>query len=398
MTNNYTPANLFDEDTSDSLSNGVPSLSSLSFEGPPFFPPTSESFETTDTISSQTKKIRKKRNAYQKIDDDLRLQLLEAVQQNGETLKSASKRLQINYSSAKSIIHTFRKEGRILKKSALERTLNFCQYPLGEIDMNAMTSYSQMTGNPFAVSTSEYPKQPEFYQAQPYNYSETSLSSPLIGLSDNFTQLLLGSNVGSQHPNEEIKIPKLVISEPMEDISLNQSQTNSQNNTQDLQIPSLNLDSAQMLSVPLDAAKHTEGFYMNYSNSPLSGGNGNMFKDGSDSSSRRRCQKEFESFSELVNAFQNQPRMMDENKGEILIPSLFRGRSSQISTQDNFDLTIRGEDSIQWNGTLESNTMDTCKTFIDAQSVLCDALKQASFLNNLVQMRMASAGGSLDNN
>jgi hypothetical protein len=76
----------------------------------PFLPP-SEHIETT------TKKIRKKRNAYQKIDDDLRIKLLEAVQQHGETLKAAASRYGINYSSAKSILHTYRKEGRILKKS-----------------------------------------------------------------------------------------------------------------------------------------------------------------------------------------------------------------------------------------------------------------------------------------
>jgi molybdenum-dependent DNA-binding transcriptional regulator ModE len=66
-------------------------------------------------------KSRKKRNAYQKISDDIRVNLLEAVQ-NGETLKAAAKRYKINYSSAKSILHTYRKEGRILKKSAQERT------------------------------------------------------------------------------------------------------------------------------------------------------------------------------------------------------------------------------------------------------------------------------------
>jgi len=75
----------------------------------------------TDSLSDSSKKIRKKRNTYQKISDDIRVQLLDAVQ-NGETLKAAAKRHKINYSSAKSILHTYRKEGRILKKSAQERT------------------------------------------------------------------------------------------------------------------------------------------------------------------------------------------------------------------------------------------------------------------------------------
>jgi len=74
-------------------------------------------------LSPPQKKIRKKRNAYQKIDDDLRIKLLEAVQQHGETLKAAASRYGINYSSAKSILHTYRKEGRILKKSTQDKGL-----------------------------------------------------------------------------------------------------------------------------------------------------------------------------------------------------------------------------------------------------------------------------------
>jgi len=74
-----------------------------------------------DSICDKSKKMRKKRNTYMKIEDEARIKLLDAVQQ-GETLKAAARRYNINYSSAKSILHTFRKEGRILKKSAQERT------------------------------------------------------------------------------------------------------------------------------------------------------------------------------------------------------------------------------------------------------------------------------------
>src|SRR5688572_11290313 len=75
-------------------------------------------------VLSKSKKIRKKRNAYHKIDDNIRLGLLEAVQR-GETLKSAAKRYQVNYSSAKSIFHIYRKEGRILKKATQEKPFGF---------------------------------------------------------------------------------------------------------------------------------------------------------------------------------------------------------------------------------------------------------------------------------
>jgi len=87
----------------------------------PYLHDNSPADSDNESLSDSSRKIRKKRNTYQKISDDIRVQLLDAVQ-NGETLKSAAKRHKINYSSAKSILHTYRKEGRILKKSAQERT------------------------------------------------------------------------------------------------------------------------------------------------------------------------------------------------------------------------------------------------------------------------------------
>jgi len=110
----------FDEESSDSHSTITPTQ--------PFFDEYSSSYlhdnsagSDSESFSDSSRKIRKKRSTYQKISDEVRMDLLEAVK-NGETLKSAAKRHKINYSSAKSILHTFRKEGRILKKSAQERT------------------------------------------------------------------------------------------------------------------------------------------------------------------------------------------------------------------------------------------------------------------------------------
>jgi transposase len=111
-----------EEDASDSLSNMGSQLNHayLDDASSPYLRTTSH-LSDEDGLSESSKKIRKKRNTYQKIDDDIRVHLLEAVK-NGETLKSAAKRYKINYSSAKSILHTYRKEGRILKKSAQERS------------------------------------------------------------------------------------------------------------------------------------------------------------------------------------------------------------------------------------------------------------------------------------
>jgi len=81
----------------------------------------SETSSQQDSLSSFSKKINKKRKKkYSKIDDTIRMKLLEDVE-NGDTLKAAATRYGVNYSSAKSIFHTYRKEGRILKKPARER-------------------------------------------------------------------------------------------------------------------------------------------------------------------------------------------------------------------------------------------------------------------------------------
>lgn len=161
------------EDISETLSPDVSSLNGLSAEdNSPSNVHSSNSIEVESTSGS--KKIRKKRNAYKKIDDDIRLHLLEAVQR-GETLKSAAKRYQVNYSSAKSIFHIYRKEGRILKKATQERGFGF-EYP------------GQPGTNPQYYDPHHYPhqsqSQPQYQyqhqQQQPYlqNPNPTRLSSP----------------------------------------------------------------------------------------------------------------------------------------------------------------------------------------------------------------------------
>jgi len=109
------------QDSSDLLINTAPSSSQTYIDEPVSPSNNNGAMSDSDSVSDSSR-LRKKRNTYQKISDDIRVNLLEAVQ-NGETLKAAAKRHKINYSSAKSILHTYRKEGRILKKSAQERTM-----------------------------------------------------------------------------------------------------------------------------------------------------------------------------------------------------------------------------------------------------------------------------------
>jgi len=86
-----------------------------------------EDFEEGDTksigkLSTSSKKIRKeaacKREKYNVIANDVRLELIDCVINKGEKIKRAAARLGINYSSAKSIFQVYKKEGRSDKKSS----------------------------------------------------------------------------------------------------------------------------------------------------------------------------------------------------------------------------------------------------------------------------------------
>jgi hypothetical protein len=102
----------------------------------------SETSSQSDCMSGYSKKIVKKRKKYSKIDDSIRMKLLEDVANNGDTLKAAAERYNVNYSSAKSIFHTYRKEGRILKKPAREKAR---RKPLQAPKFDAQVNASPLT-------------------------------------------------------------------------------------------------------------------------------------------------------------------------------------------------------------------------------------------------------------
>jgi hypothetical protein len=105
------------------------------------------------SISGYSKKIIKKRKKYSKIDDEIRMKLLEDVEKNGDTLKAAATRYGVNYSSAKSIFHTYRKEGRILKKPARER---YRRKPL--LPPQQISNTSTEASSPGLTSTNSTPQ------------------------------------------------------------------------------------------------------------------------------------------------------------------------------------------------------------------------------------------------
>jgi len=107
------------------------------------------------SISGYSKKIVKKRKKYSKIDDEIRMKLLEDVEKNGDTLKAAATRYGVNYSSAKSIFHTYRKEGRILKKPARER---YRRKPLLPLQHQHISNTSTEASSPGLTSTNSTPQ------------------------------------------------------------------------------------------------------------------------------------------------------------------------------------------------------------------------------------------------
>jgi len=139
----------------------------------------------SDSLSDKSKKIRKRRSTYKKIDDKSRADLLNAVQE-GETLKAAAKRYGINYSSAKSILHTFRKEGRIFKKSAQERNTRKRSKASPELTMSPIYPYKQcqeeygnMPMEPHFKTC--FPLGSNFKYGSPSKYASTDEGSPNTG-------------------------------------------------------------------------------------------------------------------------------------------------------------------------------------------------------------------------
>lgn len=364
MKNNlFSPASC-EEDTSDSLST-TNSFSHFSSDANSLFLHSTEMTET-ESSSPQGKKIRKKRNAYGKIDDDKRLQLLEAVQKRGETLKAASKRLGINYSSAKSIIHTYRKEGRILKKSV-------CSVPYGSFGMNPFENNGSVETYQFQMSSFS-PFDAHQAPITVTNFIENSPPSPMHGLTGSLGHLVLAhpnqrertqeqSQVRPQHhPSTSATEINLGLRLPLADISVNVEVNPICPN-----IPKLDKVTEEAPAHPRELLKDLDNFYMNYSNSPLSGGKGNMYVECTDSSSHRGNPKEFDSFSDLVDSFQNAGREEQAYKC-----SRFNPNQQRLVREENSSFSCNIENSVKEN----------YRNLVEAQWLLTDSFNRGSYLNN----------------
>jgi len=118
----------------------------------------SNSLPYDTSLSSASKKHIQKRKKYRRIDDEIRLKLVEAVEKNGEMLKTAAARYNVNYSSAKSIFHTYRKEGRVIKKSIRERNKNKKVQSSSPVEQPSTASPSSSCNNQLTAMQSEVSK------------------------------------------------------------------------------------------------------------------------------------------------------------------------------------------------------------------------------------------------
>ena len=393
-------------------------------------------YEETESLGDGSKKIRKKRNAYQKIEDDVRLKLLEAVQKHGETLKSAAKKYKINYSSAKSILHTYRKEGRILKKSAQER--NVKRTYAGGGDMEVSPSRDEEESNMETVSHTHISQKAPHHSTsgrmeevhdskeniedmKEANDMNQKATNQINGMMDNFASLLKlenkstneskGETTGKRQSHQAFT-PKVsnklnVKSGGTESVRNIQNKTTSivseepqTNNVlptgfSNLMSP-VNLVNLANLSHllqgnPGDRLKLLDNLYTNQSTSPLAATN-TIPKDFTEASANTIgiFGKELENLADVVSSLQTQPKQNDE----IFMPHPVRFNTAQLMQEKIESKLNNNNDDADWNGTIENAAIETFKSFMDAQLLLCDALKKASYLNNLMQMQKARPDAS----
>jgi len=132
--------------------------------------------------------------------------------------------------------------------------------------------------------------------------------------------------------------------------------------------------------------KNSGDFYMNYSNSPLSGG-GRMAYDNTDSSAKNlNLSKEFESFSDMVSAMQGMPNQAQTD--EKFMPQFAKGIPSFGSLEK-----IDFPQEVNKSGVFDSTAQNTFKALMDNQ------FRKASFYKDFspLQKLNTEGGSSLPN-
>jgi len=315
-----------------------------------------------DSYSDSSRRMRKKRNTYQKIPDDIRMQLLEAVQ-NGETLKAAAKRHKINYSSAKSILHTYRKEGRILKKSAQERTTKKRSLPNSEFEQSAKPTKQYKKENVKATEN-DYPFSQSFaplgqkVKAEPNNNGEeANFRNPKKVLVENSNTKFLTQHYESHTVNQPLTLPDNVHSVHKEDESTmrmlaiieNEHPTDANHNN----------EAAYKEENPTHKFKLFDNFYFNHHyETPTE----HIFGDSTDYANHVNFSKEFDPFHETA-ANAHRKASHHENDHHNIA---FDEKNAFIGNGFDFDMSAPDPNC-------------PFKSFMDTQKLLRDALRKASF-------------------
>lgn len=261
-----------------------------------------------ESFSDSSRKIRKKRNTYQKISDDIRMQLLEAVQ-NGETLKAAAKRHKINYSSAKSILHTYRKEGRILKKSAQERSTKKKNSSDSDFEQPTKPSKFSKKENlqPSEDSSKTY-RLSSFEKSKSDNYAD--VSAPFGMETSSLGNLKIDNCEHHYEDNSDIK--------PLGEVQMLHNNHAIQKTEESIKrgydTHMDNVQNRQVLREEPSAhrAKLFENFQMNYFDASYEPKHNHMYGDVNDFSGYAQFPNQMDSFNDMMSTWQNRSGQNDD--------------------------------------------------------------------------------------
>lgn len=114
--------------------------------------------------------LNQKDNIYSKVDNEKRIRLLHLVKEKGKSLKEASQILDINYSTAKTILRIYRIEKRILKKSSIVLNNQTESEGLLDNEMPPLSLQSSSVDTNYSASSSMKPKVISFNHQDTFNY------------------------------------------------------------------------------------------------------------------------------------------------------------------------------------------------------------------------------------
>jgi len=207
--------------------------------------------------------------------------------------------------------------------------------------------------------------------------------SPMNGLTKNFGHLLLNA---TKHLKEEVNVQKPQVSgfTLIPALKLPMQVNESSPSTTPIHLQHMSLGPLNVVNHspnnPLGVLKSLDNFYLNYSNSPLSGGAANIF---SDSSSHNQFPTEFDSFSEMVSALQNQPVSINKSTGDLYIQTPLAFNSPRFPF-NRIDAGISNED----------NAVNMIRGLLETQQLLSNTIQSASYINNLIHIQKTSPGVS----